>query len=68
MEEYLTILETGLQRKKKSIINIIRQWDKRIFPDSDSSVVRGKKSDENGASGLKKAMDLLAADSEDDDD
>ena len=65
-EEYLTILETGLRQKKKSVINIIKQWDEKIFPNSDSSLVAGKKSNES--SGLKKAMDLLAADSEEDDD
>ncbi|KAF8149986.1 hypothetical protein B0H34DRAFT_757228 [Crassisporium funariophilum] len=64
-QEYLTILVTGLRQKKKSIINIIKHWDEKIFPDSESSLVRGKQSDES--SGLKKAMDLLAADSEEED-
>ena len=59
-EEYLTIPETGLRQKKKSVTNIIRQWEEKIFPNSDSSLVTGKKIDES--SGLKKAMDLLAAD------
>ena len=62
------ILETGLRQKKKSIINVFRQWDDKIFPDTDSSLVRqvlGKKVDKDR--GLKKAMDLLAADSEEDD-
>ncbi len=63
-EEYLTILETGLRQKKKSVLNIIKQWDEKIFPDSSSSLVR---TGENpGSIGLKKAMDLLAADSEED--
>jgi hypothetical protein len=62
-EEYLMILETGLRQKKKSVVNIIRQWDEKIFPKSDSSLVKGNlKSNEN--SGIKKAMALLAADSE----
>jgi hypothetical protein len=64
-EEYLTILETGLRQKKKSVINIIKQWDEKIFPNSDSSLAKGTKSDES--SGLKKAMDLLAADTEEED-
>jgi len=64
-EEYLTILETGLRQKKRSIINVIKQWDEKIFPNSDSSLVTGKKNNES--SGLKKVMDLLAADSEEDD-
>jgi len=59
------ILETGLRQKKKSIVNVIKQWDAKIFPNSDSSLVKGnfKNSDEN--SGVKKAMALLEADSED---
>jgi hypothetical protein len=65
-EEYLTILETGLRRKKKSVLNIIKEWDEKIFPNSESSLVKGKKKDEG--SGLRKAMDLLDADSEEEED
>ena len=64
-EEYLTILETGLHRRKKSVFNIIKEWDEKIFPNSESSLVKGKKKDEGG--GLKKAMDLLQADSKEED-
>jgi hypothetical protein len=64
-EEYLTILTTGLRRKKKSIINIIKQWDEKVFPDSESSLLRGRNDE---GSSLKKAMDLLEADSEEDGD
>src|ERR1700678_3320736 len=53
-EEYLTILKTGLHQRKKKVFNIIKEWDQRIFPNSDSSMVKGKKKDES--SGLKKAM------------
>lgn len=31
-EKYLTILETGLQQKKTSVLNIFKQWAERIFP------------------------------------
>ena len=34
-QEYLTILETGLQQRTASAINIINQWDEKIFPASD---------------------------------
>ena len=61
-EEYLTILETGLRQKKKSIINIVQQWDEKIFPNSNSSLSKGKNGDESG--GLKKLMDSLEDDSE----
>ena len=65
-EEYLTILVTGLQQWKKSVLNIIKQWDEMIFPNSESSLVMGVKNDESR--GLKRAMELLAADSEEEDD
>ncbi|EDR01377.1 uncharacterized protein LACBIDRAFT_333280 [Laccaria bicolor S238N-H82] len=65
-EEYLTILETGLQQRKKSILNIIKQWDEKIFQNSESSLVMGVKNDES--CGLKRAMELLAADSEEEED
>ena len=64
-EEYLKLLETGLRRKKKSVINIIREWDSRIFPNTDSSlvVVKAKSSEDNG---VKRAMASLDADSDED--
>jgi hypothetical protein len=34
-EEYLKLLKMGLYRKKKSVVNIIREWDSRIFPNPD---------------------------------
>lgn len=62
-EEYLKLLETGLHRKKKSVINIIREWDSQIFPNTDSSLVvaKAKSSNDNG---VKKAMASLDADSD----
>ena len=63
-EDYLTILETGLRQKKKSVINIIKRWDEKIFPDSDSSLVKGNFKKSNESSDVKKAMALLEADSE----
>ena len=50
-EKYLTILETGLRQKKTSVLNIFRQWTEKIFPRESSR--------------LRKAMDLLLADSDD---
>ena len=58
-EEYLEILMTGLRKKKKSILNVFRQWDRVIFPNSDSSLVRH---DQDMSHGLKTAMDMLEAD------
>ena len=37
-EEYLTMLETGLRRRKKTVVNIFKQWDANIFPETDYSL------------------------------
>jgi hypothetical protein len=62
-EEYLKLLKMGLYQNKKSVVNIIREWDSRIFPNTDSSlvVVKAKASEDNG---VKKAMASLDADSD----
>jgi len=66
-QEYLKLLAIGLCRKKKSVINIIREWDSQIFPNTDSSLVVVKvKSDEDN--GVKRAMDSLDADSDENED
>jgi hypothetical protein len=53
-------LTTGLRKKKKSILNVFREWDRVVFPDSDESLVRQNQS--NTSSGLKTAMMMLDAD------
>jgi hypothetical protein len=63
-EEYLKILLTGLRGRKKSIINVFREWDRIIFPNSDLSLV--KNTSTMSSAGLKKAMDMLDEDSEED--
>jgi len=63
-EEYLIILETGLQQKKRSVVNIIKKWDEKIFPDTNSSLAKGNSKKGDESSGLKKLMDSLADDSE----
>ena len=61
-EEYLEILMTGLQKKKKSILNVFRQWDHVIFPNSDSSLVGN--ADKDTSRGLKAALMMLEDDEE----
>lgn len=58
-EEYLEILVTGLQKRKKSVLNVFREWEKVIFPNSDSSFVGEA---QGTTSGLKTAMEMLDAD------
>jgi len=62
-EEYLEILVRGLQKKKRSILNVFREWDRVVFPNSDSSLVDR---DQETSSGLKTAMEMLEADETED--
>jgi len=52
-------LVRGLQKKKKSTLNVVREWDRVVFPNSDSSLVG---QDKETSSGLKTAMEMLEAD------
>lgn len=62
-EEYVKLLAMGLRRKKKSVVNIIKEWDSCIFPNTDSSLVVAKA--KSGAdNGVKRAIDSLDADSD----
>jgi len=63
-KEYLKLLATSLHRKKKSVINIIREWDSWIFLNTDSSlvVVKVKSNKDNR---VRRAMDSLDANSDD---
>lgn len=64
-EEYLEVLMTGLRKKKKSILNVFKEWDQVIFPNSDSSLVRQDR--DASSSGLKTAMMMLEDDEVKDD-
>jgi uncharacterized metal-binding protein len=67
-EEYLEILMKGLRKKKRSILNVFREWDRVVFPNSDSSLVNGVGQDQNMSSGLKTALDMLEADEDEEED
>jgi hypothetical protein len=53
---------TGLRLRKKSTLEVFRQWDRVIFPNSDSSLVR--QDQDTSSSGLKKMMAGLEEDSD----
>lgn len=65
-EEYLKILETGFRRKKRSVFNIIKEWDSRVFPNTDSSLVGPNTKSTTDDGGVRRAMEALDADSEED--
>jgi hypothetical protein len=63
-EEYLTMLETGLRRRKKTIVNIFKEWDAKIFPETDSSLA-GKPSSKDVHAYLNVLMESVEGDDTD---
>ena len=51
----------GVWKKKRSILNVFREWDRVVFPNLDSSLVSSSGQDQNMSSGLKTALDMLKA-------
>jgi hypothetical protein len=62
-EEYLTMLAEGLRRRKRSIVNIFREWDAKIFPESASSLAGAKPSKDDTAD-LRLLMDSIEDDTD----
>ena len=62
-EEYLEILMKGLRKKKRSILNVFKEWDRVVFPNSDSSsTVSGEHGQNINSHGLNRALNMLEAD------
>jgi hypothetical protein len=59
-EQYLEILLIGLRKKKKSILNVFREWDRIIFPNSDSGMVSHDQDTRDG--NRKRAITMLEDD------
>jgi len=66
-EEYLTLLEIGLRTRKKTILNIFKEWDAKIFPETDSSLA-GVEPTKDDAANLKVLMESLEKDADEDGD
>jgi hypothetical protein len=62
-EEYLTMLKTGLRRRKKTVVNIFKEWDAKIFPETNSSLADAQPMKDNDAdSDLKLLMESVEDD------
>jgi hypothetical protein len=60
------MLETGLRRRKKTIVNIFKEWDAKIFPETDSSLAGGRSSKDT--THLKILMESIEGDETDSED
>lgn len=64
-EEYLTMLDTGLRRRKKTVVNIFREWDAKLFPETNSSLAGPQLMKDNDAdSDFKLLMESVEDDPE----
>ncbi|KAK6977814.1 hypothetical protein R3P38DRAFT_3471833 [Favolaschia claudopus] len=57
-EEYLEVLLTGLELKRKSILNVFREWDRVLFPNAERGF-GGSVRDGPSDGGNKRALDAL---------
>ncbi len=65
-EEYLELLLKGIQRRKRSVLNVFKEWDRVLFPNSDSSAIGEPGSGHKISSGMKTALDMLDGDEDED--
>ncbi|KAJ6537484.1 hypothetical protein DFH09DRAFT_829058, partial [Mycena vulgaris] len=64
LEKYIQYLQSGLDRRKASVLNLFREWGELFFPESEMSLA-GKNADDGRAEHtMKDVMDLLDADAE----
>ncbi|KAJ7092945.1 hypothetical protein B0H15DRAFT_776958 [Mycena belliarum] len=60
-DQYLEILTVGLRDKSRSILNVFREWDRAIFPASESGYGRSQADRGSNDSGNQRAMEALRA-------
>ncbi|KAJ6496838.1 hypothetical protein DFH09DRAFT_1447898 [Mycena vulgaris] len=65
-EYYLQLLTEGLQKKKPSILNVFRAWDRKFYPNSDDGLAGGVGSDDEGAEGRRAALEEMNAEEPED--
>lgn len=61
LEKYINYLQSGLDKRKASVLTIFRMWDEIFFPASDTGL-GGKASDNDGERRMQDVMELLNAD------
>jgi hypothetical protein len=56
-DQYLEILTVGFREKNRSILNVFKEWDRIIFPNSESSLGGGNAHYSPGDGGNQRALD-----------
>ncbi|KAJ7897612.1 hypothetical protein B0H14DRAFT_2557612 [Mycena olivaceomarginata] len=63
-DQYLEILTLGLCEKSRSILNVFKEWDRIIFPNSEFSLGGGNAHNSPGDGGNQRALDAMRAEKE----
>jgi hypothetical protein len=66
-EYYLQLLTEGLQKKKPSILNIFRVWDRKFYPNSEDGLAHSVDPNDEGAEGRRAALEEMNAEEPEDD-
>ncbi|KAJ6462975.1 hypothetical protein C8R45DRAFT_940636 [Mycena sanguinolenta] len=61
-EFYLQFLSEGLLKKKASVLNIFRVWDRKFYPNYDESLADGPASDDEAEESRRAALEEMNAD------
>ncbi|KAJ7851280.1 hypothetical protein B0H14DRAFT_2355356 [Mycena olivaceomarginata] len=63
-DQYLEILTLGLREKSRSILNVFKEWDRIIFPNSEFSLGGGNAHNSPSDGGNQRALDAMRAEKE----
>ncbi|KAF7347042.1 hypothetical protein MVEN_01457900 [Mycena venus] len=63
-DQYLEILLVGLRNKVRSILNVFREWDRIVFPNSEFSLGSGNVQNNASDGGNQKALEAMRAEGE----
>ncbi|KAJ6499482.1 hypothetical protein DFH09DRAFT_945222, partial [Mycena vulgaris] len=64
LEKYIHYLQSGLDKRKASVLNLFRGWDELFFPESETSLAGKNADDDRAEHAMKDVMDLSDADVE----
>ncbi|KAJ6555671.1 hypothetical protein DFH09DRAFT_1318072 [Mycena vulgaris] len=64
LEKYIQYLQSGLDKRKASVLHLFRKWDELFFPESETSLAGKNADDDRAEHAMKDVMDLLDADAE----
>ncbi|KAJ6529073.1 hypothetical protein DFH09DRAFT_1327491 [Mycena vulgaris] len=58
-DEYLEILTTGVRKKSPSILRVLSEWDRIVFPNAEASYVDPQRKRRGKSDGYHRAMEAM---------